>query len=115
MQGPCPSLILSFGSKAGDCSLHYEVLPNDGDYDFLSYSTWAEMKGYCASLGVAEGDWPDFTDYPDTIDLPLDRVLAKQHAFREAIHRLPTDALARSIWLTKIAEYLANGEVVFFC
>jgi len=101
--------------NGGDGRPHYEVLPLDGDYDFICYSTWQDIKKHCASLGIAEELWPDFTEYPDTIDLPLDLVRAKQEAFRQAIKQLPPEALSFNHWLARLARHVENGETVFFC
>jgi hypothetical protein len=94
---------------------HHEVLPDDGDYDFMSYSSWSEIKRYCAAFGIASEVWPDFTNYQDAIDVPLDAVAAKQGPFRRAIESLPAEAVARNDALARIVEYVLRGETVFFC
>lgn len=94
---------------------HYEVLPEDGDYDVMSYSTWSEVRRYCAALGIASEVWPDFTDYQSAIDVPLDEVDAKQGPFLRAIESLPAEAVARNDALGRIVEYLRRGEKIFFC
>jgi len=95
--------------------LHYEVVPQDGDYDFISYSTWRKIKEYCATLGVPEDVWPDFTQYDDTIDVPIELIHEKQEQFREAMQRLPPEAQSFDSWLAKIIKYAANGDVMFYC
>lgn len=95
---------------------HYEVGPDEeGDYDFFSYTSWAELKRYCEAFGVAPEVWPDFTGYESCIDVPLDEVEVKQGPLRRAVESLPADVIAGNRHLARVAEYLRRGEQVFFC
>ncbi|MEJ7640549.1 MAG: hypothetical protein WKF75_21905 [Singulisphaera sp.] len=95
---------------------HYEVGPDEeGDYEFFSYTSWNELKKYCARFGIPPEVWPDFTHYEGCIDVPLEEIAAKQEPFRRAIESLPAEVIAGNRHLALIDGYVRNGEQVFFC
>ena len=59
--------------------------------------------------------WPDFTQYENCIDLPLEEIAAKQEPFRRAIESLSAEAIDGNHHLALIDGYVRGGEQVFFC
>ena len=70
---------------------HYEVGPDEeGDYKFLSYTSWDELKRYCAGFGITPEVWPDFTQYEECIDVPLEEIVVlEESADHDAVTVVP--------------------------
>ena len=98
------------GADGGE---HWEVELIDGDADVVSHSSWLELIGYCAALGVPEDLWPTF-ERECAIDVPLDQVEAKQALFREALRKLSLAHVSGHELLSRVVTYLDRDEAVFF-
>jgi hypothetical protein len=73
------------------------------------------MKSHCEKLGIPREVWPEFSEYEEAFDLPLEKVEKKNPLLREALKRL-TDEESRSHYLLlRIVTYISRGELVFFC
>src|SRR5262245_28345997 len=98
-----------------DGQLHYELIPEEGDTDDVSYSSWEAMKSHSEKLGIPKEVWPEFSAFEETIDLPLEEVEKKNSQLREAIERLNEEEWASHYLLLRIVTYLCRGELIFFC
>ena len=93
---------------------HHEIVPVDGGCDVMSYSSWTEAKQFCATLGIHEDAWPDFTDYECAIDIPLAAIVPASEQLRTALAHIERSD-GRPHWFAQIVQHLDAGEHVFFC
>lgn len=94
---------------------HFEVVPLDGDSLGLSHKSWAEMKAFGEAHGMPLSAWPEFLEYEIGIDVPVEEVLAKQDVLRQYLLELPSEVVDRHYWLSRVVEWVRQGEAVFFC
>jgi hypothetical protein len=87
----------------------------DGGAENISYGSLARIVKDCEVLGMPAEVWPLFMDENCGINIPLDKVQDKKEAFRQAFIKLPPEFVESDRWLSRIAGYLQNGELIFMC
>ena len=95
-----------------DGKAHYELIPVEGDWDFISWSTWEAMKQYGQTLGIASDVWPEFEE--GDFDTPTDEIEQKNETLRAALSRLTRDDERGHYLLSRICDYVRAGETIFF-
>lgn len=89
-----------------------EIVPVEGDYESLAYSSVAEVVRYCEQLGIPRDLWP--IDYGVSCqDIPLREVGSRCKQLRNYFDRVITDDPLVPAWLPELRQWLSEGQI--FC
>lgn len=98
-----------------------ELVPVDGSYEFLAYSSVESLVRFGESQGIPRDHWPIYYGL-DKADIPLDDVQERCDKLRFAFGR-PVQWYLRQLaeprddsrtletWFPRVHEWLSNGEV----
>lgn len=90
-----------------------DVVPTNGDYEFVGLVHLQEAVQACESLGVPKEEWPIFNvEVPANV--PLSQAVKKSRRIRQLLQALwDDDVFVRHRFLKQIKEIIQGGNLFF--
>ena len=85
----------------------------DGGHEPISWSSFRDLREFCAAMGVPLDAWPAYPDCDVDSEVPLDDVAIRSDGLRHMLVSLPSEAADGNFWLQLIRRLLKDGHQFF--